>query len=76
MIMGSRGTTRTKVPKTPIVGEDFKEKEEKRLKDSKVKHITSGRGTGKIEIEKTKTKRKPRYRGRVSTGRGTGSRQE
>ena len=74
--MGNRGTTRSKPKKTPIVGEEFKKKELQRLKDSNVKYISTGRGTGKIEFEKTETKRKPRYRGRVSTSRGTGSRKE
>lgn len=65
-----KGTTRRG---HAISGDDFKKEEEKRLKDSGVKYITSGRGTGKISFEETKTKKKLKYKGKIHTGRGTGS---
>ena len=69
--MGNRGTTYKKpAKKTPVVGEDFKEKEFERLKESNVKYITSGRGTGKIEFEATKTKKKPKYKGKIHSRTG------
>jgi hypothetical protein len=72
--MGNRGTTSTKPSKkTPISGEEFKKKAEKKLKDSGVEYITSGRGTGKIKVEKIKTKKKPTYKGKIHSGRGTSS---
>jgi hypothetical protein len=63
-----KGTTRRG---HAISGEDFKKDEEKRLKDSGVEYITSGRGTGKIKVEDTKTKKKPKYKGKIRSGRGT-----
>ena len=72
--MANRGTKRSKPSKkTEISGEGFKKNEEKRLEDSGVKYITSGRGTGKISFEHTKTKKKPKYTGKIRTGRGTGT---
>ncbi len=65
-----KGTTRRG---HAISGADFKKEEEKRLKDSGVKYITSGRGTGKISFEATKTKKKLKYKGKIHTGRGTES---
>ncbi len=57
-----------------ISGDEFKKEEAKRLKDSGVEYITSGRGTGKIKVEKTKTSKKKKFKGKISTGRGTGTR--
>lgn len=70
----NRGTKKSKpAKKSPISGEEFKKVEEKRLRDSGVEYITTGRGTGKIAIEKTKTKKKPKYTGKITGGRGTSS---
>ena len=70
----NRGTKKGKTEEgKSIVGEDFKKEEAKRLKESGVEFITSGRGTSKIEVKKTKTKKKPQYKGKIHTGRGTGS---
>lgn len=69
--MGNRGTTKSKSPKTHISGNDFKEDEDKRLEESGVDFITSGRGTSKIPVEKTKTSKKKEYKGKIHTGRGT-----
>jgi len=70
----NRGTKKGNTKKGKAVsGEEFKKQEEKRLKDSGVEYITSGRGTGKIKFEETKTKKKPVYKGKIHTGRGTGS---
>lgn len=55
-------------------GDQFKKDEEKRLEESGVKYISSGRGTGKISFEETKTSKKKKYKGKISTGRGTGTR--
>lgn len=71
--MGNRGTSKSKPSKTPVSGEDFKKEQEKLLKESGVKFITSGRGTGKISVEKTKTKKKSVYKGKIHSGRGTSS---
>jgi len=70
----NRGTKKGDTKKgKAISGEKFKKEEEKRLKESGVKFITSGRGTGKISFEETKTKKKLKYKGKIHTGRGTGS---
>ena len=72
--MGNRGTKRSKPSdKSAISGDEFKENEEKRLEDSGVEYISSGRGTGRIKMEKTKTPKKKKYTGRISSGRGTSS---
>ena len=66
-----KGTTRRG---HAVSGDDFKEEEEKRLKESGVEYITSGRGTGKIRVETiSKTKKKLKYKGKIHTGRGTES---
>jgi hypothetical protein len=65
-----KGTTRRG---HAISGEEFKKEEAKRLKESGVKYITSGRGTGKIAFDEIKTKKKLKYKGKIHTGRGTGS---
>ena len=65
-----KGTTRRG---SATSGDEFKKNEEKRLKDSGVKYISSGRGTGKISFENTKTKKKSKYKGKIHTGRGTGT---
>lgn len=70
----NRGTKKGKAPeKTAISGKEFKKLEEKKLKDSGVEYITSGRGTSKIKVEKTKTKKKVDYKGKIHSGRGTSS---
>ncbi len=57
-----------------ISGDKFQQEEAKRLKESGVEYISSGRGTGKISVEKTKNlKKKPKYKGKIHSGRGTGS---
>lgn len=72
--MANRGTKKSDPPKdTPIVGEDFKKAEQKRLEKSGVENLTSGRGTSTIPVDKTKTKKKPKYDGIKSTNRGTSS---
>ena len=72
--MGNRGTTRSRGRKTSWAGDDFKEDSEEKLEESGIKHITAGRGTKKISVEKTKTSKKKKYKGKISTGRGTGTR--
>lgn len=72
--MANRGTSRRKpAKKTPISGETFKEKEDKRLEESGVEYISSGRGTSRIKVEKTKTPKKKKYTGKITGGRGTSS---
>ena len=72
--MGNRGTTRTRGHKTSWSGDEFKEDSEEKLEESGIKYITAGRGTKKISVEKTKTLKKRKYKGKISTGRGTGTR--
>jgi len=70
----NRGTKKSKpTKKTPIVGEDFKKAEQKRLEESGVKTLVSGRGTSKISVDETKTKKKPEYKGKKTRQRGTSS---
>ena len=70
--MANRGTKKSKPSdKSAISGDDFKEKEEKRLEESGVEYISSGRGTGRIKMEKTKTPKKKKYTGRKAINRGT-----
>jgi hypothetical protein len=72
--MANRGTKKSKPSKeTPIVGQDFKKAEEKRLDESGIEYISSGRGTSKIPVEKTKTESKPEYKGKKTSNRGTSS---
>ena len=72
--MGDRGTSKSKPSKkTAISGDEFKKSEDKRLEESGVEYISSGRGTGRIKVEKTKTKKKPKYTGKIHSGRGTSS---
>ncbi len=68
----NRGTKKGNLPnKTAVSGDTFKDKEDKRLKESGIEYISSDRGTSKIPIEKTKTSKKKKYTGKISTGRGT-----
>ena len=73
--MGNRGTTKSRRgDATNWAGDDFKKDSEEKLEESGVKYITAGRGTKKISVEKTKTSKKKKYKGKISTGRGTGTR--
>lgn len=75
--MANRGTKRGKVSDaTNISGEEFKRDQDKRLDDSGIEFLSSGRGTAKTPVEKTKTSKKKKYKGKISTGRGTGTRSE
>ncbi len=72
--MANRGTKKSEPSKeTSVVGEDFKKAEEKRLEESGVEYISSGRGTSKIPVDKTKTESKPEYKGKKTFNRGTSS---
>ncbi len=72
--MANRGTKRSKPSKkTEISGEGFKKNEEKRLEDSGIEYISSGRGTSKIPVDKTKTSEKSKYKGKKTFNRGTSS---
>lgn len=56
----NRGTKKGETEKGKAIGgEEFKKEEAKRLKESGVEYVTSGRGTSKIRVEDTKTKKKP-----------------
>ncbi len=80
-IHSGRGTRIIEVDSdaTKWTGEQFKQIQAARreaAKDSGVKYITSGRGTGKMKIsDMPKPKDRPSSKGRTRiTGRGTGSR--
>ena len=72
--MANRGTKKGILGKAKAwAGDKFKSDEEKRLKKSGVKNVSSGRGTKKITWEVKDKPKKRKYKGKVSTGRGTGT---
>ena len=79
-VRSGRGTRIIEVDSdaTKWTGEEYKEIQaaaKAKAKDSGIKYVTSGRGTGKInfsDIPEPKTR--PEYKGTMTSGRGTGKR--
>jgi len=73
--MANRGTKKSVLGKAKAwAGDQFKKDEEKRLKKTGVEFVSSGRGTKKIAWDDKEKSKKRKYKGKVSTGRGTGTR--
>ncbi len=65
---------------TKWTGEQFKEfqaAKKEAAKQSGIRYVTSGRGTGKIKFSDIpEPKSRPEYKGTITSGRGTGRRKK
>ena len=69
------GTIEVDDDATKWSGDDFKKIQAARKKAAGKRTVTSGRGTGRRTLGDTpEPKSRPEYKGRMSSGRGTGSR--